>query len=110
MIAIASESYNPIGDFVINELDSSDLADITRRINKTKTLDGGVVVEDLGYAEKDRDFNIKVKATHELKEFFINALSLYPDMTLATDHGCFSVVLKDCKLNKDTFQIKLISK
>ena len=60
--------------------------------------------------EKDRDFNIKVKATHELKEFFINALSLYPDMTLATDHGCFSVVLKDCKLNKDTFQIKLISK
>lgn len=75
---------------VIDEKPNSILYDATARVSKTKTLDGGVVVDHRGFAVGDRTVEIKceLSATDEatLRTLFENETIVY----ISTKDGFYS--------------------
>ena len=63
MIALAAPTYDPTGHIVLRPLPGSNFGDVQRRANRVKTLDGGVVVNDSGYASGDRTMRVLFRAT-----------------------------------------------
>jgi hypothetical protein len=57
MIAsICTSLFSADGQYVIELADKSDTDNLSRRVNRTATLDGGAVTVDLGYSDSDRRF------------------------------------------------------
>ena len=58
MIGLSSILVDTVGSVVFQELPKSKLNDSSRRISRTKTLDGGCIIVDGGFSESDRTFDI----------------------------------------------------
>ena len=58
MIALSAVSFDPQGHVVLRPRIGSNVNEISRRVNRVATLDGGAVVNDRGYSAGDRTFRI----------------------------------------------------
>lgn len=59
MIAsICTALFSADGAYIVEMTDKSDTDNVSRRVNRTATLDGGAVTVDLGYSDSDRRFVI----------------------------------------------------
>jgi hypothetical protein len=64
-----------------------------RRASRTRTLDGGAVVYDAGFAEADLTWNISVVVTSVYVVRYLEYLvRLYNSIRICTDDGVFSAV------------------
>ena len=89
-IGLASRTYNTDGAMIINPLpQDTNVRDQMRRVSRTKTLDGGVVITDGGVSAGDRTFDIALASDNTkwgiLQALFNNALWV----TVSTDEACF---------------------
>jgi hypothetical protein len=64
IVGLSSPTFDLNGNVSINALGSSDVDTIDRRVNRVKTLDGGVVVNDGGFSHGDRTVRIAWKVTN----------------------------------------------
>jgi len=67
IIGISPLLYDPVGALLLNCVDAaSDTGNYTRRVTRTKTLDGGVVLFDGGYTPGDRTVTVQLDAPSQL--------------------------------------------
>ena len=96
MIGLSSPTFDPLGSVTLQELPSSELDSVSRRVNRVKTLDGGVVVNDGGYAVGDRTFRIawRLQSADQF-ESVRRLVRLYPRVNIATREGVFLASIQD---------------
>lgn len=107
-IGISSAVYLEDGAVIVTPRPDSDLRALSRRISRVKTLDGGVVVTDSGYAHGDRDFVINILMTKTKWD----ALKAIHEVTtlvyISTDEGVFSACWESLKDAGDIISMKFI--
>lgn len=90
MIGLSAPLYDPLGHVAIQALQSSNLNDIERRVNRVKTLDGGVSISDGGHSAGDRTFRVRWKVRNESELRKVQRLvRLYPLLTVTSTEGVF---------------------
>lgn len=68
--------------------------DVSRRARRVATLDGGVVLSDLGYTDLDREYALTVPAAARRDyEFIRRLIATYQTAILLCDDGVFLVLL-----------------
>lgn len=81
----------------------------TRRVSRTKTLDGSVSLDDSGYAEGDRTFNFNVESiSQSALETLHRIHSLYSVHRCATDEGMFEGVIESIGILNGTATITFL--
>ncbi|MBN1664834.1 MAG: hypothetical protein JW943_14635 [Deltaproteobacteria bacterium] len=90
IIGIASQQYDIDGAFIVSPSpESTSLRGGQRRITRTKTLDGGVVITDGGLSDGDRTLEIRIPMTRDLWLLLWALFSSAMWITVSTDEGCF---------------------
>lgn len=109
VIGIASSTYMDDGDIVIHPVEA-DIRENTRRVNRSKTLDGYCVITDSGYCEGDRTFKILTQSTKAIfdKIWLIFKTALLCNIT--TDEGCFSGAIQNVRDQGDTISVSVLIK
>lgn len=87
-IGIANKSYDIDGNAVLKPIDI-DLLGGQRRATRTRTLDGGVVITDGGFAHGDRTLNVTVTHTDALKNILWALFQNANQIVVTTDDGAF---------------------
>ena len=77
---------------------------MTRRVNKTKTLDGGVFVSDFGYNASDENIEVVAHSlSKEVVELLKNILRFHSRLILTTVDGAFYCILSNIRhFNNET--------
>jgi hypothetical protein len=92
MIAFSSKDFDLSGHFYFKDgdIDTSyqEHRNITRRVSRTKTLDGGVYISDSGVSVGDKDITILIKQPTELEILTLKtAINLHSNFNVSTNDG-----------------------
>jgi hypothetical protein len=109
-IGISSAVYLEDGAVIITPLPDSDLRALSRRISRVKTLDGGVVVTDSGYAHGDRDFIINIESSKTMWDALLAIHEVTTLVYISTDEGVFSACWDKLRDVGDVISMKFIIK
>jgi len=113
MIGLSSITVDATGDVLLDILPESILYDSTRRVSRTKTLDGGCVIVDGGFSDSDRTLDIV--AIYSDSTYAI-VKHLHEDKTLiyiSTDTNFYSGVISSKIIKQDitkTIKIQILIK
>ena len=92
MIALSTSIFDLDGHVVLRELPSTDMGETRRRVNRQKTLDGGVVVNDSGYAPGDRTIEVRWRIRNDAEYGLVERLvQSYPRLLASTRSGVYTV-------------------
>ena len=89
MISLSPLTYDPGGSLVIQELPTSDLYSITRRVSRRMLLDGSVSIYDAGLSDGDRTLNVSARATKTQVHRASELQRIYNRMTISAPNGVF---------------------
>ena len=89
LAAVAAVTHDPIGYALIELLPSVPDGDTRRRVSRTATLDGGVAVNDGGFAEGDRVIVLRWRPTRRLHDDVERLMQLYQRLHVATRSGVY---------------------
>lgn len=93
MITLSALVFDPLGSVSLDELPSSDMDGVSRRVNRAKTLDGGVVINDGGFSHGDRTFRVRWRIKSEADFERVQRMArLYSRVHVATRRGLFLAV------------------
>jgi hypothetical protein len=111
MFVISTITYHEAGSVVFRRIrNSKSAADASRRISRTQTLDGGVVLIDSGCSEGDRTFELYSSGMRErwliARELFLQQPLVY----LSVDEGFYSGVIEKIQLQDGKLYIKFLPK
>lgn len=111
MFVISTIDYHEAGSIICRRIRKSrDAADATRRVSRTATLDGGVVLIDSGYSEGDRTFELYAAGMKErwlaVKDLFLQQPLVY----LSIDEGLYAGVIEKAQLQDGDLYIKFLPK
>ncbi len=91
MISISAPTYDPAGSIRIQDAPASDIDTARRRVNRQRTLDGGVVVNDGGFAHGDRDITVRWRPRSQAEyDAVARLLQMYPQLIVSTREGVFT--------------------
>lgn len=110
LISIASKLFDYSGHFLF-QIDpaASQLSDISRRVSRTATLDGGALIVDNGYTASDATFNIiPADLTAELRSGLRRLVQLHSEIIICTADGAFLGAISSIDEFKDFKIIFLI--
>jgi len=115
MITINTKNYNTAGSFVFYDKDMlsppAEYKNIERRVNRTKTLDGGVYISDNGYAVGDKTLIITLnQPDKDLIASLETIFSTNSEYITSTDIGVYLSVLKDVKYSGGNATITFLIK
>jgi len=110
MMGIASQIFDEEGSGAFKLLPASKLSGRTRRVGRTKTLDGGVVLTDSGYSDGDRTLvgivpyeeNQWTLARHLIEECTWVVVSI--------DDGCYSAQINQVSVTAAGIRISILLK
>ena len=95
MIGIASDLWmDENGAFILQALPETRTREGARRLNRRKTLDGGVVITDGGFSEGDRSMSIQVTATEELWAALWYFFQNVNQVVISADGSCYLGMLE----------------
>ncbi|WP_301585021.1 hypothetical protein [Halomonas alkaliantarctica] len=95
-IGLAARGYDPSGALLLPHRDGSTLGDISRRVSRVRTLDGGVSVTNRGHSPGDRTITLSFSGMpHALVEQARRMVRLHSFVTVSTPDGCFIGVPSD---------------
>lgn len=89
-IGLSTQLFDLDGDIILVHDDTFDNEEITRRVAKVATLDGGVSASDLGYTSSDRVITIVSDVSREIANQLINMIKTHSDFWLTTREGAFT--------------------
>lgn len=93
-IGIAAAAYMDNGACVVAPLDDAAIRSGSRRVSRTKTLDGGVVVSDSGYADGDRTLVVRLNSTAALWDTLWRIFRYASGVIVSTHEGCYSANIR----------------
>jgi len=95
LISLSAPLFDLAGTLTLTARADNYLGAITRRVNRTATLDGAVYVEDRGFADGDRDPEFDCPNT-TLADYERAAYlqRTYPRLYLSTPDGVFVAALR----------------
>jgi hypothetical protein len=102
MIGISAKVFDLDGARIYDTNRSTDMQNRggSRRASRVATLDGGVSVYDMGYADSDRDITVEVNnPSIEAIEFAEYITRTYTEVTVTIEDGAYSVVPESHRLN-----------
>ena len=90
MIALAAPTYDPLGHIVLRVMPTSDLGEVSRRVNRVATLDGGSVTNDFGATAADRNMRLRWRVRSESELRAVQRLvRFHPSITVSCREGLF---------------------
>lgn len=92
---LASTTYLADGGFILCPRPDSDLRTADRRISRIRTLDGGVVLNDSGFAHGDRTLRISLSSTQTLWDRLWALFQAATFITMSLDDGCYRGAFSD---------------
>lgn len=102
MVSLSSILVDVDGNIVFEALPSTSTNDTTRRVSRTKTLDGGCVIVDGGFSDSDRTLNIHVDYNETI---FSKIQYLHENKTLVhvvIDDNFYSGAISSVTLSRGT--------
>jgi len=111
MIGISSLTFDINGSQVFQSISSnSQLNNISRRVSRRATLDGGVSINDNGFSHGDRTFIIVFKNVKKATvDFLVSLFQTYSLIALSTDEGVFEVAPETLTQNNNEVTIRLLA-
>lgn len=97
MISVCARLYSLTGDVVIHHPETMALDDVSRRLSRQPTLDGGAYIYDGGFSQADRSMSFEVgpaEATEDLKDRLSDLVRYSANVTIAVDEGVFLGVVQ----------------
>jgi len=89
---------------------ASNITRQSRRVNRKKTLDGGVSINDMGFSHGDRTFEIvsdpATIAEYERARYMHQA---YPSLLLSCDEGLFFGTLKSVLVDRGKLYLTFLT-
>jgi len=114
MIGISSATFDLNGDFIFHLKDynvGDDLDEGTRRVTRTKTLDGGVYINDNGYTAGDKTINILlVNPIKTITEKLKNLLKNHGEVTISMNDEVLLCVPESYLLSGGNFRLIFLAK
>jgi hypothetical protein len=95
VISVTAQTYDASGAVVLRGLPGSDLLNGARRVTRHSTLDGGVLLNDLGFAHGDRDLVLSGQVTETEETSLWYLFRTYSTVSVATKEGLFSCGMRD---------------
>lgn len=108
--SLCSKVFDPIGFIRLNAEPDSELLSVSRRISRTATLDGGVMLVDNGYAPGDQTLTINSQLTRAQEAIVSRLIQIYPELTLATPTACFLGAVETYSMTRGVAKIKFLVK
>lgn len=113
MIHISAKTFDLSGVLDITPLPNSSPGQLTRRVNRVPTLDGGIAVNDGGFSHGDRDVDIiyrPVSTAHD--DIARRIVELHSRVCLSLPDGLFEAAPGsfDPAPDQNTFTLLIISK
>jgi hypothetical protein len=109
MLTLSAPTFDPLGHIALRPLPGSDLGSITRRVSRQKTLDGGVVVNDGGFAHGDRTLGVRFKPRSEAEyESVARLVRLYPEIVVSKRDGVFRAAVQSLNLRNGEADLILL--
>lgn len=112
MIGISTKVYDTAGARLFMATDMEiEMANRSgaRRVSRTPTLDGGVVVSDTGYADGDRDFIVtELNAAKEAVDYAQYIVENYGLINVATRDGVYTAVPESYNISRGTLSLRLL--
>ena len=110
MIAISKRTQDTNGTVIINENSGSKIYDGFARVSRSKTLDGGVVIDHQGVIAGDRTINITCEVSED-DETIIR--SLFENETLigiATKDGFYNAAIESMVGDNGSLKLSILIK
>lgn len=101
LVSLCSREFDPDGSVLIRSLPNSQLGNLSRRVNRVRTLDGRSYLNDTGQTDADRTISIRFREPYPVVQAVKRILSLYPLVTLANSEGCFLGVCESLSTSTD---------
>jgi len=90
MLFITAPEFDLNGLVTVNNVDPRGLADFSRRVSRTATLDGEAEINDFGYSDADRVLSIEwTPSSKDQVENVIRMVKAYGRLIVAFEEGCF---------------------
>ena len=110
MIGVASKLYDAVGSGVFTLKTDSKITARTRRVSRTKTLDGGVVFTDGGYTDGDRTLAAVIEYEESSWTLVRHLLEDCTLVTVAICEGCFEATMGAVSLDKAGIKMSILLK
>ena len=108
MIGISTLTQNIDGDIVIYEKPSSVLRDVSARISRTKTLDGGVYINHYGVSDGDRTFDVIAELSEDDIERIMRIYKAETFVFISTADGFYKAAISSVRQKKSDTYIKIL--
>jgi hypothetical protein len=110
-LTISTPTFDLNGVVSLKISADSELKTNSRRVSRSATLDGGVVITDGGYSDGDRTFRVNYRDMSQedeakLWEIFKN----YSQVIISNIEGCFSGVLEYVKCQNGSGTVSIMYK
>ncbi len=91
LIGLAARTFDPEGTLLLPWRDGTETESISRRVNRTATLDGGVSITNRGYAPGDRTVTLSLQGEPLARvERARRLLRLHSQITISMRDGCYT--------------------
>lgn len=110
MIGIFSQTSDPNGSIVIPVHPDSRIRRGSRRVTRTKTLDGGVVLNDEGFSHGDRDLDIVTEYCESTWNVLWNLVQNHSQVIFTLFEGIFSGVIERIEEDEGLIRISVLIK
>lgn len=108
--AVAAYEYDPAGHVLLSAMEDKSFQDLSRRVQRSKTLDGGAVVADGGFSNSDRVITIKWLNTDEnTHEAIARLFQLYTRLVVSVRDGVFLTSPDQYNPGPDTCTLQLLA-
>ncbi len=101
MIAFTSIEYDENGSVFLYDCELEEVRNTTRRVSRTKTLDGGCVIVDGGYSDSDRTFKVFHRYDEQKYAVLEHLHKEYTLIYITTREGYFTGVISAVTLSGD---------
>lgn len=91
-VSVSSIAFDLTGYAGIDPLNDSDYGVMIRRSNKVQTLDGGVSVNDYGYTDGDRAFEVRLIPDAETDAALRYLVEYHSLVNVSTKEGFFIAI------------------
>lgn len=110
MIAISVATADEAGAIVLRMTPASKLISGARRVERTKTLDGGCSIYDGGFSHSDRSWSIEARVSDTAWDALWAIMTVYALVNIATAEGYFTGCLESAVREEDRVILSILIK
>jgi len=110
MIGISVSTADEAGSMVLRMTQGSRLKNGSRRVSRTKTLDGGCAIFDGGFSHSDRTWSVEARVSDAVWEALWAIMISYALVYVATEEGFFEACLESAERDEDRAVLSILIK